>query len=248
MRDYYFTVGEVFSPDYSVFQSIYSQFLSEEETPIFTQETAERLDDYYINDWSYEKVISNALDRALVDDEITTETIDKYAAKIWMRYGENWKHFVSYLKAEYNPIDNYNMHEVETPNLTTTTNSKTNTDLTVENDSDENTNITTEDQTYGYNSSTPVDTNKSTTTGNKNDNKTHSKSTTSGSWDDNKTNEVRTEQGTRSLERSGNIGVTTTAQMLQGDSDFWQNWDIVSAFFKDVDQVLTLGVYLNQCH
>ena len=41
----------------------------------------------------------------------------------------------------------------------------------------------------------------------------------------------------------GNIGVTTNAQMLEGDSKFWKDFNIYRQLFDDVDNVLALSVY-----
>lgn len=44
------------------------------------------------------------------------------------------------------------------------------------------------------------------------------------------------------LERSGNIGVTTSQQMLQSEIELWQ-WLFFETVFKDLDQILTLSTY-----
>lgn len=45
------------------------------------------------------------------------------------------------------------------------------------------------------------------------------------------------------LSRSGNIGVTTSQQMIQSERDLWK-WDyFYDIVFPDIDKVLTLGVY-----
>lgn len=56
--------------------------------------------------------------------------------------------------------------------------------------------------------------------------------TTKGSSDENK----------RHLERSGNIGVTTTQQMLQQEIEL-RRYNIQEQMFQDIDSVLTLSVY-----
>lgn len=50
------------------------------------------------------------------------------------------------------------------------------------------------------------------------------------------------DSGTRTLTRSGNIGVTTSQQMAQSEIDLWQ-WNFVESIYKDVDSVLTLSIY-----
>ena len=47
---------------------------------------------------------------------------------------------------------------------------------------------------------------------------------------------------TRELKRSGNIGVTTTQQMLQQERELW-DWNYYNTVFKDIDNLLTLMIY-----
>ena len=44
------------------------------------------------------------------------------------------------------------------------------------------------------------------------------------------------------LQRSGNIGVTTSQQMLQSSIELWK-WNFFESVFKDLDQILTLDTY-----
>ena len=44
------------------------------------------------------------------------------------------------------------------------------------------------------------------------------------------------------LTRSGNIGVTTSQQMIQSEIELWQ-WLFFETVFKDLDQILTLSTY-----
>ena len=55
--------------------------------------------------------------------------------------------------------------------------------------------------------------------------------------------ETESETGTIKRERFGNIGVTTSQQMLQSELDLWKNWDFVEQVYKDVDTVLTCPLY-----
>lgn len=47
---------------------------------------------------------------------------------------------------------------------------------------------------------------------------------------------------TRTLTRSGNIGVTTTQQMIQSSIDLWQ-WNFFNQVFDDIDTILTISTY-----
>ena len=56
------------------------------------------------------------------------------------------------------------------------------------------------------------------------------------------TYETETEYNTE-LERSGNIGVTTSQQMIQSERDLWLWNFFYKVVFPDVDKVLTLAIY-----
>lgn len=108
---------------------------------------------------------------------------------------------------------------------------------------------------YGFNSDTAVDTDENegstsntrtynnlteTDSNTRTDNLSES---TSGTETHNLTNtDAGTNEYERSLTRSGNIGVTTTQQMMQSEIELWQ-WNFYRAVFKDIDSVLTLKIY-----
>ena len=46
-----------------------------------------------------------------------------------------------------------------------------------------------------------------------------------------------------SLTRSGNIGVTTTQQMLEQELNIWDVFDFFEIVFKDIDSILLLDIY-----
>ena len=54
--------------------------------------------------------------------------------------------------------------------------------------------------------------------------------------------DVFTVQEERTLTRKGNIGVTTTQQMIQSEIDLWR-WNFFKSVFKDIDSILTLRIY-----
>lgn len=54
--------------------------------------------------------------------------------------------------------------------------------------------------------------------------------------------DTRNGNTSRTLTRRGNIGVTTAAQMIQGELELWQ-WNFFENVFSDVDRLLTLAVY-----
>lgn len=55
------------------------------------------------------------------------------------------------------------------------------------------------------------------------------------------------EKENQQLTRAGNIGVTTTQQMLQQEFELWR-WNFFTQVFEDVDKFLTLSVYSSCIH
>lgn len=76
-------------------------------------------------------------------------------------------------------------------------------------------------KTYGFNSSAPVPTDEGNST-----------TTTEGKADDN----------VRELTRSGNIGVTTSAQLLAGELEVRKNL-FIEEVMKDIDSIMCLKIY-----
>lgn len=148
--------------------------------------------------------------------------------------------------------------ETATNDFEITDERKVKTDMTVETDTETNADI------YAFNSNSPTPTTDATgnstvhTTGADTNNKeTNTHNQTGGmqtretaNGNDNTETLTRTqtgytedtESGTRTLTRSGNIGVTTSQQMIQSEIELWQ-WNFIESVFADVDSVLTIQVY-----
>ena len=132
----------------------------------------------------------------------------------------------------------------QTDNRTST--NKSNASQT-DNNTVENT-ASTDLQTYGFNSSSAVDKDKNSSTENIKNNTTSTNETTSSITGNNTLNNENTitssasNDTTRELKRSGNIGVTTTQQMLQQERELW-DWNYYNTVFKDIDNLLTLMIY-----
>ncbi len=129
---------------------------------------------------------------------------------------------------------------------------------------DENNNVTSNNSLYGFNSTSGVnsDSQNGTETRNLTDNNTHNddlKGTRTNEHSENintskvtaQKNDVKdVKDGThtenssqdRTLTRHGNIGVTTSQQMLNSEIELWQ-WDFFSGVFKDIDKILTIQTY-----
>lgn len=128
----------------------------------------------------------------------------------------------------------------------------------------ENNNVTNNNALYGFNSTSGVnsDSQNGTETRNVTDSNTHNddlKGTRTNEHSENintskvtaQKNDVKdVKDGThtenssqdRTLTRHGNIGVTTSQQMLNSEIELWQ-WDFFSGVFKDIDKILTIQTY-----
>ena len=153
------------------------------------------------------------------DEQIDGTELTRLQTIIINKYGLSWSRLWDAMQLVYNPLENYNMKEKTTPGVVTTR--RENTDLNVANGANGN--------VYGFNSSSAVPASSSNGT-----------SRTTGDKAKNYSEESRT--GFDQLERSGNIGVTTSQQMLQSEIDVrrTQFFDIV---FANVDKILTINYW-----
>lgn len=161
----------------------------------------------------------------------------------------------AYFQSEYNPIENYSMEQVETPDITHTksgTSSETETPnitetIHAETNSKLKTDGSSSGNVYGFGSSasTPLNEGESsqTTQGSKDDNYTDSERRETGTRSvSGSSGETEKETGTRRLTRSGNIGVTTSQQMLQSEIEL-RKFDFLEEVFKCFDKVICASVY-----
>lgn len=135
------------------------------------------------------------------------------------KYAFKWYKIVKAFTENYKPLENYDMEEIRTPNLTENITRNQSTDIHQE----------TESGIYGFNStnSNPTATGEGDTTGLK---------------ANNETSDLKTNTGTESLTRHGNIGVTTSQQMLESEIKLRQ-YGLIEGIFKDIDSVLCLKIY-----
>lgn len=142
-------------------------------------------------------------------------------------YHEKWDKLFAVMQVQYNPLENYSMTEAETPNITRTRKENEKSKVTQISSADTSAGI------YGFNSSDSVP--QSTSNGG-------GTTTTEGNADDNQRDTTETETGTRNLTRSGNVGVTTSQEMLEAE------WEVrrkilYEEIFRDVDKILTIPIY-----
>ena len=211
------------------------------------------LDREYIGNRSGDKYPARIIQRLIAahnpeSDALTVVDRAQIVGMIVARFGDAWDRLYDALIADYNPIENYYMIETEKPKdnykVSDTTvpsmdyaESDTRTsksEIVVETDGD--------NDIYGFNSEAAVPSDKS-----------HMKSTTSTDPTKNINTDVHTMEGTiahertqvgyMEHERSGNIGVTTSQQMIEQEIAIRQN-QFSAQMMKDIDSVLTLPIYI----
>lgn len=167
-------------------------------------------------------------------EELTAEDRVTLARIIWAKFGEPWKRLWETNIVAYNPIHNYNMTDTrklakgeseakvgESNSVDTTQHGRTTEGV---------------DYTYGLNSTGAQGnrSNRNTT----NEGGTTTDTVNSGTKD----NSVRASNEEEITTRSGNIGVTTTQQMLSSERELWM-WNFFDQVYKDIDSVLALPFY-----
>lgn len=224
------------------------------------------LDMAYHGNVSGDKIISPLVEKIKSGDTLTEPEKTLLATSIIAVCGVNWEKQWETLSLHYNPVENYNMIEMMTDDETVTeygktttrtdnlTHSKTGTETRTDNLTDTTTpNLTTntENTVHGFNSTegvhsgeqtgTATGTNAITHTGteqrqyNLSDTDTGTQSSTDGGSDTSTRNYV--------LTRSGNIGVTTSQQMVESERALWV-WNYFrDVVFPDINRVLTIQAY-----
>lgn len=227
---------------------IFTKIANREDNPFewLSTDVALSLDMKYYLGHSGDKWISPYLRRLYVlsQDGIINDLWDVVSSYLLVVYEDKWNRiYNAYIDSIYKPLENYDMEEVRTPNLTNTENSTKSGSSETKQSTKLETNSTqsSDASTYGFNSTTPVPSasgegsNDVTVTGDKDDNVTTNTNNDLGSV-------TSTQTGNEKLTRHGNIGVTTSQQMLQSELDLRQ-YDFYEKLMLDVDKVLCLEIY-----
>lgn len=192
-------------------------------------ETVLNLNMAYHGAHSGDKNISPVVYKFLKSEDENTRS--KLAKIIYTMYSDKWAKLWALMEIEYDPLNNYDMEEHETPAEITHT--ITPAETTIETKPAK---MVSENEVSAFNSSDYSDATKTTTTGDVSDKGTESIDVdTAGS-------DVLTVQNERTLTRSGNIGVTTSQQMAQSEIEL-RKWLYYQSVFNDIDNILTLSIY-----
>lgn len=203
----------------------------------------------YHGNHSGKKPISPLVEALLnTDGKLEATDISSICDALVAMYGVNWTKLYATLSLTYNPLNNYDMVETEeiegetedthtgTDTLTKTGTDTTDTTQTVDNDA------TTNNSAFGFNSGTAVPTDSHTGT---TDSETTGQETETLNLTDTQTKNL-TDSGThstsRTLTRSGNIGVTSSMELIASERDLWL-WRFFEQVFNDLDEVLTINYY-----
>ena len=181
------------------------------------EEKADIYDFLYFHN-SYSKIISFLYEEVVENASLMSVLI----SSIIERYKDKWNRLYEVLITKhYEPLENYSMEESEKLKLA-------NVDSVKSNSSDSGTANTTNDN-YGFNSITAQPATKSTAT-------TSATST-------NNVDGTKTTDSDKTLTRKGNIGVTTSQQMLESEVILRNKYLFQDIIFKDLDDILMLDIY-----
>lgn len=159
------------------------------------------------------------------EDDTSIENLFKHIAKVaYARFGPNWEAvYKAYFLTPYKPLENYDMEQVRTPDLDYDTKVNRKTDTKVE--------------TSGKTKVVPFNASNATLTG-----ESEGESETTEAALDNEVSTHQDETGKDTLTRHGNIGVTTSQQMLQSELDL-RKLDFQKLIFADIDKILLRDYY-----
>lgn len=197
----------------------------------------ERLDVLYVFQHSGDKYVVPLMKMFLDENgKLTAQSLPEAADMALALWRKKWTALWDVANAEYDPIENYRMeeHEETVPTGTeSTTDAMTGTDTTRTQGTAANNE--TANSVYGFNSSNPV---PASVSSQKSD---FSAGTTFGHTNT-ETKTFTNRKDTRDLTRSGNIGVTTSQQMLQSSIEL-ARWNFWLQVFEDLDATFCLDCY-----
>lgn len=192
------------------------------------------LDLEYFGNISGDKTVSPLVRKLSVNGVLSSNAITKIAQSLYNMHGLRWSKLWNTYQLEYDPIQNYNMTEIMSDDDTVTTygrtHSKTGTEIDDRTRTDDNT-----ESIYGFNSSTASDSDESDRTINDDNTHTYNVSDTDTGSD--------RQSHSYELTRSGNIGVTTSQQMIESERTLWMWRYFYDVVFPDVDKMLTIAIY-----
>lgn len=211
-------------------------YLNALEVPWKNDVSGNQLDIIYHGSRSGNKIIGSLIENYLDNNTVSDDNKIIIAQAIYTIYIKNWNALYKTLSLEYNPIENYSMTETENVQDThkgtlesNGNNTNTYTETTLVNDTSNN-------QLWGFNSTDSINSDKQT------GDTTRDVESTMDSTHKNTDRETKDITSDRTLKRSGNIGVTTSQQMIESERQLWL-WNFFESVFSDIDKILVLKIY-----
>lgn len=219
-------------------------YLQLKHVPWQSMDIAQSLNRFYYGNHSGDKIVSPIIDKMLSTNDngiLSTEQVMQLSDMLYNMYSDKWVKLWEVRNYEFDPGENYNMVENEKTDYGKTS-TRTDNLQQAHGGTDTTTpaNTTTEEDTvYGFNSvsGSPADKRVTTNGGtiqtgyNSTIGNTGTQTYADGGQD------------RRELTRHGNIGVTTTSQMLTEVINLWQ-WNFFKdVVFRDLDSLLTIPIY-----
>lgn len=207
--------------------------------PFFTENEKKSIWLNYLYNHSGQKEESPLLKNYIFHNVPLLEKIDDILS---VNFLDKWTRLHDALTLKYGVIDNYNRIEDTETNTTggfTTTDTLSSSDV-MSGGHNTNTDYNNNHQTSAYDSDVYVDDNADTSSNNENFTyNDETKTTTSSSETENEnSNNILTHSVIK-----GNIGVTTSQQMLMSELEL-RKYNIIDTIYSDIDSVLTLAVYI----
>lgn len=193
------------------------------------------------------KIISPLVRRFVSDENPSiSETDAELLSKLMQdMFNEQWKHKYAILSETYNPIQNYDMTETESSNgnKSSTLLELDKHNITIDDTTKDSGTVKakTDNSIYGFNAMNDPK-NADSATGTNTTDMTNTRTATNSDSIDKTGSSSDKYDDTRTLTRSGNIGVTTSQQMIQSEIDLWQ-WNFYKDVIVDVMNMLTLSTY-----
>jgi hypothetical protein len=211
-------------------------YLNVLEVPWKNDINGNELDINYHGSRSGHKIVGSLIENFLENNVVSEENKITIAQAIYTLYIKNWNALYKTLSLEYNPIENYSMTETENVQdshkgtlKSNSTDINTNTENTIVNDTSNN-------QLWGFNSTDSVNSDKQIV------DTTRNVDESTNSTHENTDTETKDITSDRTLKRSGNIGVTTSQQMIESERQLWL-WNFFESVFSDIDEILVLKIY-----
>ena len=164
------------------------------------------------------------------DDKNEIKSYIDILAKI---YSNRFTKSVNALLSDYNPIENYNSTETESMEITGQNSTTSEISSTTTGENTTNTTGETTETLSPYDSENFNNNSKNNSSG------VTSESSSSTDNSSNTMSGTSSQTNARTLKRSGNIGVTTSQQMIQSEIDLRKN-DLINDFFNIVQNYILM--------